>query len=150
MVYAKIEINNEWKVDFLPNSPPWHSIHLFHRVFHWSKHLINSLFWYCVKLRRSVSFNAFSVLELLFQMNRDWLHCFFKLTPICRTTAASLCCSTVRIKKLNFFKSKYQPSWLGLLNIPTASLQRGKTPTPNDYPGYDTKQSDSEALVLGL
>ena len=31
--------------------------------------------------------------------------------------------------------------------IPTASLQRGKTP-PNKYPGYDTKQSDGEAPVM--
>ena len=30
------------------------------------------------------------------------------------------------------------PSRLGLLNRPTASLQRGKTP-PNECPGYDTK-----------
>ena len=36
------------------------------------------------------------------------------------------------------------PSWGGgLKNIPTASLQRGKTP-PNECPGYDTKQSDGE------
>ena len=33
-------------------------------------------------------------------------------------------------------------SQLGLLNMPTVSLQRGKTP------GYDGKQSDSEALVM--
>ena len=36
---------------------------------------------------------------------------------------------------------------LGLYNTPTASLQRGKTPT-NKCPGYDTKQSDCEALVM--
>ena len=28
--------------------------------------------------------------------------------------------------------------------IHTASLQRGKTPPPNECPGYDTKQSDGE------
>ena len=39
------------------------------------------------------------------------------------------------------------PSWGGgLKNIPTASLQRGKTP-PNECPGYDTKQSDGEVPV---
>ena len=42
------------------------------------------------------------------------------------------------------------PSWLGLLNILTASLQRGKTPTPNECPRYDTKQSDGEAPILEL
>ena len=40
------------------------------------------------------------------------------------------------------------PSWLGLLNIPTASLQRGKTPHSNECPGYNTKQSDGESLVI--
>ena len=40
------------------------------------------------------------------------------------------------------------PSRLGLYNIPTASLQRGKTPPPNEYPGYDTKQSDGEVPVM--
>ena len=34
------------------------------------------------------------------------------------------------------------PSRLGLQNILTASLQRGKTP---ECPGYDTEQSDGEA-----
>ena len=33
------------------------------------------------------------------------------------------------------------------LNTTTASLQKGKT-TPYEYPGYDTKQSDGEALVI--
>ena len=42
------------------------------------------------------------------------------------------------------------PSWLGLLNALTVFLQRGKTIPPNKYPGYDTKQSDIEAPVLGL
>ena len=36
---------------------------------------------------------------------------------------------------------------LGLLNTPTAPLQRCKT-TPNECPGYDTKQSDGEAPVI--
>ena len=40
-----------------------------------------------------------------------------------------------------------QPSWLGLENIPTASQQIGKNPTPNNCPVYDTKQSDGEAPV---
>ena len=39
------------------------------------------------------------------------------------------------------------PSQLGLLNTPTASLQRGKTP-PNKCPWYDTKQSDGEVPVI--
>ena len=41
-------------------------------------------------------------------------------------------------------------SWfirLGLQNTSTASLQRGKT-LPNEWPGYDTKQSDGEAPVM--
>ena len=32
--------------------------------------------------------------------------------------------------------------------ISTASLQRGTTPPPNKYPGYDNKQSDSEAPLM--
>ena len=36
---------------------------------------------------------------------------------------------------------------VGLYNTPTASLQRGKT-SSNEYPGYDTKQSDGEAPVM--
>ena len=40
-------------------------------------------------------------------------------------------------------------SWRGgLLNTPTALLQRGKIPPPNECPGYDTKQSDSEAPIM--
>ena len=35
----------------------------------------------------------------------------------------------------------------GLQNIPTASLQRGKT-SANGCPDYDTKQSDGEAPVM--
>ena len=34
------------------------------------------------------------------------------------------------------------PNWLELWNTPTASLQRGKIPTSNEYLGYDTRQSD--------
>ena len=30
----------------------------------------------------------------------------------------------------------------------TASLQRGKNPAPNEYPGYESKQSDSEATGM--
>ena len=41
----------------------------------------------------------------------------------------------------------YWPSWLGLQNTPTASLQRGKTP-PNKCSGYGTKQSDGEASIM--
>ena len=40
------------------------------------------------------------------------------------------------------------PSRLGLQNIMTASLQRGKTPTLTSCPGYNTKQSDGEVLVM--
>ena len=39
------------------------------------------------------------------------------------------------------------PSQLGLKNIPTALLLRGKTP-PHVCPGYDIKQSNDEALVM--
>ena len=39
------------------------------------------------------------------------------------------------------------PSRLGLQNILTAFLQSGKTPTPNECSGYDTKQSDGEVPV---
>ena len=39
-------------------------------------------------------------------------------------------------------------SFWGLYNTPTATLQRGKTPTPNECPVYDTKQSDGEVLVM--
>ena len=35
-----------------------------------------------------------------------------------------------------------------LENIPTAPLQRGKTPSINECPGYDTKQSDGEDPVM--
>ena len=38
------------------------------------------------------------------------------------------------------------PSRLGLLNTPTTSLQRDKT--PNEYPGYDTEQPDGEAPLM--
>ena len=40
----------------------------------------------------------------------------------------------------------YLPSRLYLLNTPTASLHRGKP--LNEYPDYDTKQSDGEASVM--
>ena len=44
---------------------------------------------------------------------------------------------------------KLAQSQLGLLNTPTASLQKGKTPIPhNMFPGYDTKQSDDEVPVM--
>ena len=39
------------------------------------------------------------------------------------------------------------PSRLGQQITPIASLQRGKTP-PNEFPGYDTKQSDGEVPVI--
>ena len=34
------------------------------------------------------------------------------------------------------------------VETPTASLLSGKT-TPNEYPGYDSKQSDGEVPVIG-
>ena len=43
--------------------------------------------------------------------------------------------------------SSTSSSRLGLQNMPTASLQRGKT-HPNVFPGYDTKHSDGEAAVI--
>ena len=33
---------------------------------------------------------------------------------------------------------------IGLYNTPTASLQKGKPPTNNEYPIYDTKQYDGD------
>ena len=39
------------------------------------------------------------------------------------------------------------PSWLGLQNTPSASLQRRKTPH-NECFGYETKQFDGEAPVM--
>ena len=33
---------------------------------------------------------------------------------------------------------------MNVQNTPTAPLRRGKTPAPNNCPGYYTKQSDSE------
>ena len=44
------------------------------------------------------------------------------------------------LRKLTI-KDMKQPSRLGLQNIPTIPLQRGKHPI-NDCPRYDTKQSD--------
>ena len=42
------------------------------------------------------------------------------------------------------------PSRLGLWNTATAPLQKGKTPSPNESPGYDTKHSDGDVPgVLG-
>ena len=40
------------------------------------------------------------------------------------------------------------PTRLGLENTPTAFLQRGKPHPLNECPGIDTKQSDSEVLVM--
>ena len=41
------------------------------------------------------------------------------------------------------------PSRLSLKNTPTTPLQRRKpTPSPNECPEYDTKQSDDEAPVI--
>ena len=39
-------------------------------------------------------------------------------------------------------------SRMDLLNTPTVSLQRGKTPPPNECPVYDTKQSDGDVPVM--
>ena len=41
-----------------------------------------------------------------------------------------------------------QPSRLELKNIPTASLQRDKKPSPYECPRYDIKQSEGEAPVM--
>ena len=40
------------------------------------------------------------------------------------------------------------PSRLEQWKIPTASLQRSKTTTTNECPGYDIKQSDGEVPVM--
>ena len=44
----------------------------------------------------------------------------------------------------------FQPSWLGLENMLTTSLQRDKTPSHNEYSRYGIKPSDGEASVLEL
>ena len=36
----------------------------------------------------------------------------------------------------------------GLQNTPTATLQRGKIPSPNECPVYDAKQSDGKVPVM--
>ena len=57
-------------------------------------------------------------------------------------------CMYYKIRHL--YTHAHLPCRLGLKNAPTAPLQRGKTPT-NECPGYDTRQSDGEVLVmLGL
>ena len=50
---------------------------------------------------------------------------------------------------MNVVSFENYPSWLELLNMMTASLLRGETPT-NKCPVYDTKPSDGEAPVLEL
>ena len=40
------------------------------------------------------------------------------------------------------------PSQLGLENILISSMQRGKTPHPNQCPVHDIKQTDGEAPVI--
>ncbi len=41
-----------------------------------------------------------------------------------------------------------KPSRLEMKNTPKDSLQRGKIPHYNGFPGYDTKQSDGDAPVM--
>ena len=48
------------------------------------------------------------------------------------------------------FISFIRPSWQGPLNTLTAFLQRGKTPTSNKCPWYNTKQSGGKVPVLEL
>ena len=55
------------------------------------------------------------------------------------------------IKTTYTFNTDYKmplPSRLGLYNTPTAPLQRGKTPTPDKCPDYDTEQSDGAVPVM--
>ena len=47
-----------------------------------------------------------------------------------------------RVNILYLIRNKW-PSQLGMQNIPTALLKRGKTPT-NECPEFETKQSDGE------
>ena len=61
-------------------------------------------------------------------------------------------CQIVFCGKSNKFHNRqyYQQQFAqstGVQNIPTAPLQRGKTP-PNVCPVYDTKQSDAEVPVM--
>ena len=48
---------------------------------------------------------------------------------------------------IQFIPTDIWPSQLGLLNTPTASLQKGKT-SPKSVLNNDTKQSDGEAPVM--
>ena len=68
-------------------------------------------------------------------------------------------CWVIQNRCQNFFffaknymvSSVFQPSRLGLLNSPTASLQRGKIPHLKKCPGYDINHSDGEVpKMLGL
>ena len=55
--------------------------------------------------------------------------------------------NAVGMKPIHLLKENFLwPSQLGLQNTLTASLKRGKTPSPsNECPGYDAKQSDNES-----
>ena len=50
--------------------------------------------------------------------------------------------------KVDMPLNKDDPVDMGSRITPTAFLQRGKTPPPNEYPRYDTKQSAAETLVM--
>ena len=73
----------------------------------------------------------------------DYFSIAFSLTVSVNGDGIDGLCSNPGRRCLRFISS----SRLRLQNILTASLQRGKTPHPNEYPGYDTKQSDGEASL---
>ena len=76
-------------------------------------------------------------------VNSEYVHVFWDVSQV----AVQLLVSGMPLP--NFFqtaRSILWPSWLGRLNTPTASLQRGKTSPTNILDM--TKQSDQEALVM--
>ena len=109
-------------------------------------------FWSCGKSRARALCVGFSPKQT--KESSDW----HSLTPTPTETnvryRATLSTSVTKKRNVFFFSNLgiitntlILPSRLGLLNTPTAPLQRGKTPT-NECPDYDTKQSDGEAPVM--
>ena len=75
----------------------------------------------------------------------------FKWRPIPHAASLRLCSKDSALAGVFVRNARsliYEPSCLGLYNTSTVSLQKGKTPSPNACPGYDTKQSDGEVPVI--
>ena len=73
-----------------------------------------------------------SVQKLFLSFRNSWNH----ITP-----------GKLSVFKIVIWSYTAQSAGSGAMNTPTAPLQRGKTPS-NEYPGYDIKQSDGDALVM--